>query len=182
MNVFVDFLQSPFGIVCLVSIALALVARVVLTPRRGQARLQTRDLWLGDASGRVKAKICVEVPSTLWEKTVGLRFRNILGENEGMYFLFGKKGYWPMTMRNTLVPLDLIFIDQDVIVSILPGVPLSRKSRVSRHRHDTVLELRLGFCNQNGIKEGDRVYLRDPSSVVRSNSKNEIVSKKKDLS
>src|SRR5215218_5443429 len=57
----------------------------------------------------------------------GLMFRESLGPNEGMLFIFEKTGFYPFWMKNTLIPLDIIWIDEQWrIVSIAESVPPCR--------------------------------------------------------
>jgi uncharacterized membrane protein (UPF0127 family) len=55
----------------------------------------------------------VEVVSTPQDRNRGLMFRENLAKDEGMLFVFGVEGDYHFWMKNTLIPLDIIWIDQD---------------------------------------------------------------------
>ncbi|MBW3001570.1 DUF192 domain-containing protein [Candidatus Woesearchaeota archaeon] len=108
-------------------------------------------------------QVNVELPKTPAEMARGLMHRESLGENDGMLFVFeqeGKPGFW---MKNTLIPLDMIFIDADnKIVDILSAEPCEEdpcQSYVSKDDAKYVLEVNQGFAQKHNIQIGDEVKL-----------------------
>ena len=104
-------------------------------------------------------KIYVEVAKTPAEQEQGLMFRNELSEDAGMLFVFddvSQKNFW---MKNTLIPLDMIFIDKNKkIVSIQSAVPCEEDPCVVyASPAQYVLEVNQGYAEHPGIKEGDVV-------------------------
>jgi hypothetical protein len=93
------------------------------------------------------------------QRSQGLMFRESLEEDRGMLFDFGKPQRAAMWMRNTYVPLDMLFIDaQGRITQIAADTqPLSDAVIASREPVRAVLELRGGVSAKLGIKPGDRV-------------------------
>ena len=94
------------------------------------------------------------------QRSQGLMFRDSLSEEDrGMLFDFGKPQRAAMWMRNTYVPLDMLFIDaQGRITQIAADTqPLSDAVIASREPVRAVLELRGGVSAKLGIKPGDRV-------------------------
>ena len=85
-------------------------------------------------------------------------FRRSLGPDEGMIFPYAppqEVGFW---MRNTLIPLDIIFVRQDgTIARITNAKPLDETSLPSGEPVTMVLEIRGGRAAELGIKEGDMV-------------------------
>lgn len=57
--------------------------------------------------------IYVEVAKTPEEREKGLMFRESLGENEGMFFVFESDGYHSIWMKNMLFPIDVVWLDSD---------------------------------------------------------------------
>lgn len=101
----------------------------------------------------------VEVAATNSDRSHGLMFRKSLQENDGMLFIFEPAREVSMWMKNTLLPLDMLFIASGGrIVKIAANtVPLSTAHIYSEDRVAAVLELNAGQAVRRGIKVGDRV-------------------------
>jgi uncharacterized protein len=104
----------------------------------------------------------VEMAVSPEQRSQGLMFRESLEEDRGMLFDFGKPQRASMWMRNTYVPLDMLFIDEyGRITQIAENTqPLSDAVVASREPVRAVLELRGGISAKLGIKPGDRVIHR----------------------
>jgi len=89
----------------------------------------------------------------------GLMFRESLAPNEGMLFVFEQTGVYPFWMKNTLIPLDMVFIAADGTVRHVHAnaVPLSTDTVPSRFPVRAVLEINGGSAALLGIKPGDKV-------------------------
>jgi uncharacterized protein len=94
----------------------------------------------------------------------GLMFRESLPPNQGMLFVFERTGVYPFWMKNTLIPLDIIWLDEDWrIVSIAASVPPCRADPCPTYppagpaRY--VVEVNAGFTRTHGIARGDRVIV-----------------------
>jgi len=69
-------------------------------------------------------RIKIEIADTESERQKGLMFRKELCHNCGMFFKFAKEDFHSFWMKNTLIPLDMIFINSDLeIVDIISAVP-----------------------------------------------------------
>jgi uncharacterized protein len=101
----------------------------------------------------------VEMAVSPEQRSQGLMFRESLDEDRGMLFDFGTPQRASMWMRNTYVPLDMLFIDADGrITQIAENTqPLSDAVVASREPVRAVLELLGGVSAKLGIKPGDRV-------------------------
>ena len=107
---------------------------------------------------QVRAEI-VDTPETLER---GLMFRTSLGPNEGMLFVFEQAGFYPFWMKNTLIPLDIIWIDEQWrIVSIAESVPPCRADPCPTYppagNARYVVEVVAGFARTHGVARGDRL-------------------------
>ena len=114
-------------------------------------------------NGEKIIKLNVEIADDNKERQQGLMFREKLNENEGMLFVFDNEDYQTFWMKNTLIPLDIIFIDKNFqIVDIKNAAPcktypcdLYKSSKPAKY----VLELNANFTIRNSIKEGDKIIL-----------------------
>ena len=101
----------------------------------------------------------VEMATTEEEKTTGLMYRKQLAEGKGMLFDFSPEQEVSMWMKNTYIPLDMIFIRADGrILRIAENTePLSTRIIPSRGQTKAVLEVIAGTAQKYGIAPGDRV-------------------------
>jgi len=101
----------------------------------------------------------VEMATTEQEKETGLMYRKELADGKGMLFDFSPEQEVSMWMKNTYIPLDMIFIRADGrILRIAENTePLSTKIIPSRGLAKGVLEVIAGTAQKYGIAPGDRV-------------------------
>jgi uncharacterized membrane protein (UPF0127 family) len=109
-------------------------------------------------SARGEHHFTVEIAATLEQQERGLMFRRELGPDRGMIFPYEPPqavGFW---MKNTLIPLDMVFIRADgTIARIATATPLSLDTVQSGEPVAAVLEIRGGRAAELGVREGDRV-------------------------
>lgn len=101
----------------------------------------------------------VEVAATPGEQERGLMFRTVMGADEGMIFPMDPPRRTAFWMKNTVIPLDLIFIgaDHKVLNVIANAVPYDLAQLPSDGAAAGVLELNGGRAAQIGLKTGDTV-------------------------
>ena len=106
-----------------------------------------------------KHNFLVEVARTEEEKKIGLMFRKTLAKNAGMLFLYKREALRLMWMKNTFIPLDILFIDKKGVIKrvVKRTVPHSLATISSRQSVLAVLELRGGIASSLDIKKGDRI-------------------------
>ena len=123
----------------------------------GASSFKTETLWLETQDG--SHKIEVEVARTGPEKSRGLMFRTSLADDRGMLFPYDKAGNYAMWMRNTYIPLDMVFIKSDGRVHRIEAntEPLSEKVISAGGLVQGVLELAGGVAAKLGLKPGDLV-------------------------
>ena len=107
----------------------------------------------------------VELAKTEAEREKGLMYKTYLNKNAGMLFIFNKEGIYPFWMKNTLISLDIIWIDGNnevVFIShdaqpckslICPTINPSAKAKY-------VLEINAGMAKKTGFKAGDSLELK----------------------
>ena len=101
----------------------------------------------------------LELAKTPAERARGLMFRESLADEHGMLFDFGHPQPVAMWMRNTLIPLDILFIRSDGRISRITrnAEPLSDRVLESGEPVRAVLELRGGLTAERDIEPGDRI-------------------------
>lgn len=104
-------------------------------------------------------RFAVRIARTPEQLARGLMFVTEMGDMEGMLFDFGRPRPASMWMRNTPMPLDMVFIREDGVISnIAPRTePFSRKPILSDGPVRYALEVHGGTCERLGIEPGDRV-------------------------
>ncbi|HVI74535.1 MAG TPA: DUF192 domain-containing protein [Anaeromyxobacteraceae bacterium] len=109
-------------------------------------------------SGRVST-VTVEVARGEAQLARGLMFRDSLGADEGMLFVFPGTAEHSFWMKNTLIPLDMIFIDEarTVVGIVERAEPHSTTPRSPGRPCRWVLEVNGGWSAAHGIAIGDRV-------------------------
>lgn len=102
----------------------------------------------------------VEVADDQSERSAGLMFRETMDDDHGMLFVFPETrpvGFW---MKNTPMPLDLVFIGEDgKVIDVLPGEPFSEAliSPGATAQVRYVLELKRGIAAKTGIDDGSAI-------------------------
>ena len=105
----------------------------------------------------------VEIADTNEERAKGLMFRESLPENQGMLFVFEQPDRYGFWMKNTLIPLEMIFIDKNKkIVDIIHAVPCKQDpciSYIPKAAALYVVEVNEGYCAKYKISIGDSVII-----------------------
>ena len=105
----------------------------------------------------------VEVAKTIEERRIGLMYRKKLLNNEGMLFIFPREKIIQLWMKNTYIPLDVIFISKNkVIVDIKKNMEkLSETIVKSKVKSRYALELNAGVVDKLDIEIGDKVLFNE---------------------
>lgn len=110
------------------------------------------------------ATVSVELAITPEEKAKGLMHREYLAEDKGMLFIFEDEKTPSFWMKNTLLPLDMVFINSDnKIVDILIAEPCKKdpcKNYTPKADAKYVLEINAGFSEKHNAKIGDEVSFK----------------------
>ncbi len=140
--------------------ALVLSGILMLVPAFGEAAFKHATLEIETANGPVRLN--VEVADTEPKREHGLMFRQKLAENDGMIFLFDSEEEISMWMKNTYIPLDMVFIGNDWRITHIAAEaePLSTDIISSIRPASRVLEIAGGEAARLGLKPGDKVTLK----------------------
>ena len=141
----------------------ALVAPWLPLPAAGQGdtlitSFETDRLAIETAAGE-RHDFEVELARSPHEQAQGLMFRRELADDGGMLFIYDSDQTISMWMKNTLIPLDMLFIEGNGRIAkvVARTVPLSTRTISSDHLVRGVLELNGGTAARLGIAPGDRV-------------------------
>jgi uncharacterized membrane protein (UPF0127 family) len=101
----------------------------------------------------------VEVADTPAKRELGLQYRRELGDDRGMIFLFAGESPQTFWMKNTPIPLDMIFINRErkIVGIAAETVPFSLDPRSVGIPSQYVLEINGGLTKRLGIRAGDAV-------------------------
>lgn len=106
----------------------------------------------------------LEVARTPQQQEIGLMNRTSLADNRGMLFLFSSPQPIRFWMKNTLIPLDMIFLRDGKVVAIAPAVPPCKTPSCPTYgansNVDRVIELRSGIAKEIGLKVGEQIKIK----------------------
>lgn len=110
-------------------------------------------------SGARRHRFTVEMADTDERRTMGLMHRRSMPADAGMLFDFKRDGPVSMWMRNTLIPLDMLFMDRTGVVRHIHerAIPMNEAIIESNGPVRAVLELNGGTVQRLGLKVGDRL-------------------------
>jgi uncharacterized protein len=173
----VKIVKLPLAMLLLVPISVALLGctavsskpTATLTPKpipSPIAQAQTLPLTLLATINQKPIKLAVA--ETPMQQQIGLMYRTLLPDDEGMLFKFEPARPVAFWMKQTLIPLDMLYIRSGVIREIQANVPPCTADPCPTYPStttiDQVIEIRGGLAEKLGIKVGDRVTL---TSIVK---------------
>ena len=141
--------------VCFIFLALSLSTTTDVCSE--DSTYESSEIWIETATGR--HRFVVEIAKTYEQRQRGLMFRRELPRDTGMLFHFGEETRLAMWMKNTFIPLDMLFINRHGIIHrvVENTIPLSLKTIPGGAPTMVVVELNAGVTSQLGIIAGDRV-------------------------
>jgi uncharacterized protein len=112
--------------------------------------------------------LTLEIAATPQTRTYGLMHRDAIGAHDGMVFLFPTAEPQTFWMKNTRIPLDMIFVDEVGVIRtiIARTIPYSLQPLGTDAAVATVIELAGGRAAALGIDVGDKVELTLPQGVI----------------
>lgn len=107
----------------------------------------------------VLATLDIEIADTEYETQTGLMYRREMEPTQAMLFVFEDQALHSFYMKNTLIALDLLFVDEDLRIATIHrnATPLDESGIPSRVPVKYVLEVRAGMSDRWGVQEGDRI-------------------------
>ncbi|MFN3603884.1 MAG: DUF192 domain-containing protein [Leptonema sp. (in: bacteria)] len=118
-------------------------------------------------------KIYIEISITPKERQKGLMKRKSLKENHGMLFVFPKEDYLHFWMKDTYIPLDLAFFDEDgFLIEIQQLEPLSEKIHTSSKPAKYALEMNRNWFAKNDIKPYAKLkFTNEIEEIIKEGAK-----------
>lgn len=106
-------------------------------------------------------RVGVEIAAQPAEQARGLMYRTSMPEDQGMLFRWGDERVRSFWMRNTCIPLDMLFLSRDgTVVGIHEQVPvLNDRARSIPCPAAYVLEVNAGWCRRHGVRAGMRAVI-----------------------
>lgn len=119
------------------------------------------EVYLVRTSGDTLQHLDIEIADDDYQRETGLMYRTTLEKNHGMLFIFENEQPRSFYMKNTNIPLDLIFLNADnKIVSIRKNAkPQSTQTIESEVPAQYVLEINAGLSEEWNLKAGDSLIL-----------------------
>ncbi len=110
-------------------------------------------------SDTLLTQLNIEIAESDYEIQTGLMYREKMETNQAMLFIFPDVAYHSFYMKNTLIPLDIIFVDEGLnIVNIKQNAsPLDESGIPSGMPVQYVLEVNAGLTESWGVELGDRI-------------------------
>jgi uncharacterized protein len=120
-------------------------------------------------SGGGQVAFQVEIADTPTKRELGLQYRRDLPTDHGMIFVFPREAEQSFWMKNTPIPLDMVFISSDrkVVGIVEETAPFSLDPRSVSGASQYVLEINAGLSKRYGFKAGDRVGFENIPADVR---------------
>ena len=106
----------------------------------------------------------VEIADTVQKREIGLMNRKNMPTDNGMFFIFKKEGVYNFWMKNTLIPLDIIWIDANLKIIYIekkaqPCTIEQCETFGLKQKAKYVLEINGGLADKLGIKIGEEIGL-----------------------
>jgi uncharacterized membrane protein (UPF0127 family) len=135
----------------IIGFLIALIASVTACQAEPKVTITTKD-------GR-NVSFVVEVADTPSKREMGLQYRRDLAADRGMIFLFPAESQQSFWMKNTPLPLDMIFINRErkIVGIVEQTAPFSLDPRSVGAPSQYVLEINGGLAKRHAIKAGDAV-------------------------
>ncbi|MEM9078460.1 MAG: DUF192 domain-containing protein [Bacteroidota bacterium] len=112
-----------------------------------------------DESGKVLAKLDIEIADTEYETQTGLMYREGMRDSQGMLFIFKDEAQHSFYMKNTQFSLDIIYIDADLKIASFQKntIPFNETGLPSGVPVQYVLEVKGGLSDIWGLQVGDSI-------------------------
>ena len=120
-----------------------------------------KDIFIISKYNNQKIRFNVEIADTDLKRKIGLQCRTKMELNEGMLFIWKTEDFRSFWMKNTSIPLDIIFFDKayEIIDISFNAKPFSLKSILSKKKAKYVLELNVGVFDSYKFNLKDKIII-----------------------
>ena len=120
-----------------------------------------KDIFIISKYNNQKIRFNVEIADTDLKRKIGLQCRTKMELNEGMLFIWKTEDFRNFWMKNTSIPLDIIFFDKayEIIDISFNAKPFSLKSILSKKKAKYVLELNVGVFDSYKFNLKDKIII-----------------------
>jgi len=147
----IEFIKKNLRLLLGASVVILVLAVIITTVIR-----------TGDDSTKVRITdqtFNAQVARTDTEKQIGLSETEVLGENDGMLFVFDEPDFYSFWMKDMKFPIDIIYINGDKITTIIKNASPSSSAEnlviyQPKEKSDKVFEINAGLADQLNLKEG----------------------------
>lgn len=156
-------MRISLAFIALCAVPLACLAAPTETVVDPETLRQSRAVVSVVTADKSRFDVRVELARSDEERARGLMYRRKLGVDDGMLFIFPNETVQAFWMKNTYIPLDMIFIKADGTIAgvVENATPETETPRTIGKPSRYVLEVNGGWAKRNGVKTGDRVELQD---------------------
>jgi uncharacterized membrane protein (UPF0127 family) len=121
-----------------------------------------------EPTGKADAPVDIWVASTEPEREKGLMYVRGMPDHEGMLFVFEDDSVRTFWMKNTYIPLDMIFVDENkrVVGVVEDAEPMTTTTRTVGKPSRYVVEVNAGWARNHGIAEGTPCIIRNAGEVT----------------
>lgn len=159
-------LASLFMIVLTYAFGYKYVTELTQNPLK-EKPLVTTEVLLISPKGR-EVVVNAEIAVTNEQRNLGLMNRHSMPENRGMIFVWKDKAVRSFWMKNTFIPLDMIFLNDTHIIGVINNItPHTLQPRSVGIEGNAVLEVNAGFVEKNGITSDWKVMYSFTDIVVK---------------
>lgn len=150
------------GISCLCLTSCKNEDKKIVTPLKIEFKKEGDLTLYKSTSDSIITTLDIEIAETEYETQTGLMYRDSMKKHQGMLFIFPNMDYRSFYMKNTNIPLDIIYLDTDgFIVSFQENAkPLDETSLPSQVPAQYVLEVNSGLAEQWLLEIGDRMVFK----------------------
>ena len=151
-------------------ISAAIFAGILLYARNIEQRSTYFFVKFNNPDGSISREFKLEIAHTTAARSKGLMYRKELPSNGGMVFVYPREEIQSFWMKNTYVPLDMIFLDRNWrVLGVLHEVPINNtEARKIDKPSMYVVEIPAGTAEEDGIQEGSTAAFNIPPPIAEN--------------